>query len=49
VSTGELVEAAGRSRPVVIRQLKALREAGVIAWVGHSPKDPRAYWALHGE
>ncbi len=49
VSTGELVEAAGRSRPVVIRQLKALREAGVVTWVGNSPKDPRAYWTLHAE
>jgi ATP-dependent DNA helicase RecG len=49
VSTGEIVEAAGRSRPVVIRQLKALREAGVINWVGNSTKDPRAYWTLHPE
>jgi len=49
VSTGELVEAAGRSRPVVIRQLRALQEASVINWVGNSPKDPRAYWTLHAE
>lgn len=49
VSTGDLVEATGRSRPVVIRQLKALREAGVISWVGNSPKDPRAYWTIHPE
>ena len=47
VSTGELVEATGRSRPVVIRQLNALRHAGVVTWVGNSPKDPRAYWTLH--
>lgn len=44
VSTGELVEATGHSRPVVIRQLRALQEARVIDWVGHSKKDPRAYW-----
>jgi ATP-dependent DNA helicase RecG len=49
ISTGELVEAAGRSRPVVIRQLNALRDAGVVRWVGNSPKDPRAYWTLQLE
>ena len=49
VSTGDLTEATGRSRPVVIRQLNGLREAGVITWVGNSPKDPRAYWTLHAE
>ncbi|GAA0603068.1 putative DNA binding domain-containing protein [Sporichthya brevicatena] len=49
ISTGELAEATGRSRPVVIRQLAALRDAGVIRWVGNSPKDPRAYWTLHSE
>jgi ATP-dependent DNA helicase RecG len=43
-STGDLVEASGRSRPVIIRQLRALEDAGIIAWVGHSKKDPRAYW-----
>jgi uncharacterized protein YbcV (DUF1398 family) len=32
---------------VIIRQLNALRDAGVIRWVGNSPKDPRAYWTLH--
>jgi ATP-dependent DNA helicase RecG len=49
LSTGDLTDATGRSRPVIIRQLKALREAGIIEWVGHSPKDPRAYWTLHIE
>lgn len=49
VSTGDLVEATGRSRPVVIRQLKALREEGVVTWVGNSPRDPRAYWTIHTE
>jgi ATP-dependent DNA helicase RecG len=48
-STGDIVQAAGRSRPVVIRQLKALQEAGIIDWIGHSHKDPRAYWTLHIE
>jgi ATP-dependent DNA helicase RecG len=44
VSTGELVEASGLSRPFVIRQLKALEEAEIVQWVGNSAKDPRAYW-----
>ncbi len=45
-STGELVEASGRSRPLVIRQLRALEEAGIVNWIGNSPNDPRAYWTL---
>ncbi len=49
VSTGDIAEASGRSRPVVIRQLRALRDAGVIAWVGNSPRDPRAYWMIRTE
>lgn len=48
-STGDLVSATGRSRPVVIRQLKALADSNVIEWVGSSPKDPRAYWRLRVE
>jgi len=46
LSTGELVEATGRSRPVIVRQLIALRDADVIRWVGKSQNDPRAYWTL---
>lgn len=48
-STGEIVGASGRSRPVVIRQLKALRDAGLVQWTGHGPKDPRAYWSMRVE
>jgi ATP-dependent DNA helicase RecG len=48
-STGELVEASSRSRPVVLRQLRALESAGLVRWNGHSPNDPRAYWSLHVE
>lgn len=48
-STGELVEATGRSRPVVLRQLRALEEEGVLEWTGHSKNDPRAYWSLRVE
>ena len=43
-STGEVVEATGESRPVVLRHLQALKNEGLIDWVGNSPKDPRAYW-----
>ncbi|MBI2708843.1 MAG: putative DNA binding domain-containing protein [Actinobacteria bacterium] len=49
ISTGDIVEASGRSRPVVLRQLRALQDAGVITWIGHAPKDPRAYWTLRVE
>jgi len=48
-STGELAQVSGRSRPIVIRQLRALQEAGIVDWVGHSKNDPRAYWALRIE
>lgn len=49
VSTGDVVALTGRSRPTVIRQLRALQQAGVIDWRGHSPKDPRAYWEVRVE
>lgn len=46
LSTGEVVEALGESRPVVQRELRALADAGAIVWVGKSARDPRAYWML---
>jgi ATP-dependent DNA helicase RecG len=46
LSTGEVTEALGISRPVVQRELNALKDAGVVEWVGKSKKDPRAYWQL---
>lgn len=46
MSTGEVTDALGVSRPVVQRELNALREVGIVEWVGKSPKDPRAYWQL---
>lgn len=46
MSTGEVTDALGISRPVVQKELNALREAGIVEWVGKSPKDPRAYWRL---
>jgi ATP-dependent DNA helicase RecG len=46
MSTGEVTEALGISRPVVQRELNALKDEGVVEWVGKSKKDPRAYWQL---
>jgi ATP-dependent DNA helicase RecG len=46
LSTGEVAEVLGVSRPVAQRELAALREAELIEWVGKSPRDPRAYWRL---
>lgn len=44
--TGEIAEVLGRSRPATIRRLKALQDAGLVRWVGHSPQDPHAWWEL---
>jgi ATP-dependent DNA helicase RecG len=46
MSTGDVMEALGVSRPVVQRELNVLKDAGVVEWIGKSPKDPRAYWQL---
>ncbi len=46
LSTGEIAEALGLSRPATIQRLKALRGEGLIEWVGKSARDPRAYWRL---
>ncbi len=44
LSTGEVAEALDLSRPATIRRLKAMREEGLIEWVGKGSRDPRAYW-----
>lgn len=46
LSTGEVAELLDRSRPHALKILNTLRAAGVVRWVGKSPKDPRAYWEL---
>lgn len=46
LSTGEVVDLLGVSRPVAQRELAALREAKIVEWVGKSPRDPRAFWRL---
>ena len=47
--TGELVELTGVSRPTVLRHLHALRDHGLIRWVGLSATDPQAYWTVDAD
>jgi ATP-dependent DNA helicase RecG len=49
VRTGDVAEALDVTRPTAIRYLKAMRDAGLIDWVGKTARDPRAYWRLHSE
>jgi ATP-dependent DNA helicase RecG len=46
LSTGEVAEAVGVSRPTASSHLRTLRDAGLVVWTGKSPKDPRASWSL---
>jgi ATP-dependent DNA helicase RecG len=46
LSTGEIAEAVGVSRVTASTRLKRLREAGLVVWMGKSPRDPRASWSL---
>lgn len=46
LSTGEVGALLSVSRPVAQRELSDLKEAGLVEWVGKSPRDPRAYWRL---
>lgn len=46
LSTGEVRDLLGVSRPIAQRELNALKDAGIVEWIGKSPKDPRAYWQL---
>jgi ATP-dependent DNA helicase RecG len=49
VGTGDIAKAIGVTRPTAVRYLSAMRDAGLIDWVGKSPRDPRAHWRLHSE
>jgi ATP-dependent DNA helicase RecG len=49
LSTGEVAERLGMSKPAAAVRLRALRDAGYVEWVGKSPQDPRAYWRLASE
>lgn len=46
LSTGELAERIGLTRPAALKRLNRMRDAGLIEWVGKSARDPRAYWTL---
>jgi ATP-dependent DNA helicase RecG len=46
LSTGDIAEIVGMSRPWVKVRLRALQEEGLVEWVGKSPQDPRAVWTI---
>ncbi|MDB5336967.1 MAG: hypothetical protein JWN70_2586 [Planctomycetaceae bacterium] len=46
LSTGDIAEAIGLSRPATKVRLDALQAEGLIRWLGKSKRDPRAVWAL---
>lgn len=46
LSTGEVAEHVGISRVTAKSRLDQLRETGLVAWTGKSPRDPRASWSL---
>jgi ATP-dependent DNA helicase RecG len=46
MSTGEVAELLQTSPPTALKRLRAMEAEGLVTWVGHSPRDPRAYWAL---
>lgn len=46
LSTGQVADLAGITRPTASRHLQTLRKHGLIDWSGQGPKDPRASWSL---
>ena len=46
LGTGQVADVAGVTRPTASRHLQRLQDAGLVAWEGQSPKDPRAAWRL---
>ncbi len=46
MGTGEVAEALRMSRPTATSRLQALRDAGLIEWMGKSQNDPRAAWVI---
>ncbi len=46
MSSGQIADLAGLSRPTVLRHLRALRDQELVIWEGQSPRDPRASWRL---
>jgi ATP-dependent DNA helicase RecG len=47
LSTGQVADLAGITRPTAARHLQLLRTHGLVEWNGQGPKDPRASWALN--
>lgn len=46
LGTGDVAQAIGASRPFVKQRLDALRDEGLVEWMGKSTKDPRALWRI---
>jgi ATP-dependent DNA helicase RecG len=46
LSTSDVAETVGISRPTASKRLRILKDAELIVWTGKSPKDPRASWSL---
>lgn len=46
LSTGDITDLLGVSRPVALRRLRQLEKEELVRWVGKSKQDPRAYWEL---
>lgn len=46
LGTMEVADRIGLSRPATLKRLNAMKDAGLVEWIGKSPKDPRAYWRL---
>jgi ATP-dependent DNA helicase RecG len=46
LSTGDISEAIGMSRPAAKVRLRALEKENLIRWQGKSPNDPRAVWSI---
>jgi ATP-dependent DNA helicase RecG len=49
LSTGEVAERVGMSKPAAASRPRARRNAGYVEWVGKSPRDPRSNWRLTSE
>jgi ATP-dependent DNA helicase RecG len=46
LSTGDISEEIGMSRPATLSRMRALEQVQLVRWSGKSPKDPRAVWIL---
>ena len=44
LGTGDLAASVSVSRPVALKRLRALEQAGLVRWTGKSQTDPRAVW-----